>query len=85
MWVRSLALLSGLRIQHCHKLRHRLQLQLRFDPYLGTSVCHRCIPKKEKKKKKKVVSSHNSLSSLELALVILWMNNDLVIAYQFYP
>ena len=29
MWVRSLTLLSGLRIQHCHKLRHRLQMRLR--------------------------------------------------------
>ena len=32
MWVRSLALLSGLRIHHCYKLQHRSQLQLRFDP-----------------------------------------------------
>ena len=28
-WVPSLALLSGLRTQHCHKLRHRSQMGLR--------------------------------------------------------
>lgn len=48
MWVQSLASLSGLKTQHCHKLWHRsqtclgtsvavgcgidLQLQFRFDP-----------------------------------------------------
>ena len=29
MWIQSLTSLNGLRIQHCHKLRHRLQLWLR--------------------------------------------------------
>ena len=53
MQVQSLASLSGLRIRHCHKLRHRLQiwlgsgvttavaqaqLQLQFDPLPGK--CH---------------------------------------------
>ena len=28
MWVQSLALLSVLRVQHCHKLWYRLQMQL---------------------------------------------------------
>ena len=28
LWVRSLALLSGLRVQHCHELWCRLQMQL---------------------------------------------------------
>ena len=29
MWIQSLALLSGLGIQHCHELWCRLQIQLR--------------------------------------------------------
>ena len=61
IWVRSVALLSGLRIQHCCKLRHRLQMRLgsyvavavvqarsrssNLTPNLGTSICHRCGPK----------------------------------------
>ena len=64
MWVGSLALLSGLRIQHCHKLWHMLQMQLRsivarlwhrrqlsssLTSILGTSICLRCSPKKNKK------------------------------------
>ena len=65
MWVRSLALLSGLRIQHCCELQCRSQLRLgsgvavagsyRSDstPTLGTYICYRCGPKKNKKKKKK--------------------------------
>ena len=67
MQVRSLALLSGLMIQHsvgvvwvkdaaqipcCCGCGVGWQLQLRFDPSLGTSVCCRCSPKKIKKKKK---------------------------------
>ena len=64
--VRSLALLSGLRIWCCHVLWCRFQMQLRSQvaihvassyssgstPRLGISVCCRCEPKKEKKKKK---------------------------------
>ena len=66
MQVRSLALLSGLRIWGCHELWCRLQMQLRSCiavavvgscgsdciPSLGTSVCRECGPKKQKKKKK---------------------------------
>ena len=29
LWVQSLASLSGLRIQHCHKLQHKSQMWLR--------------------------------------------------------
>ena len=63
--VRSLALLSGLRTQRCHELWYRSQTQLRIQhgvavvqassyssdqtPSLGTSICHRCGPKKRKK------------------------------------
>ena len=62
--VQSLALLSGLGIQHCHKLWYGLQAQLGSHvaaavagscssystPNLGTSMCHKCSPKKKKKK-----------------------------------
>ena len=66
--VRSLALLSGLRIQRCHELLCRLQTWLRsgvavtvakassyrsnWTPSLGTSICHRWGPRKDKKTKK---------------------------------
>ena len=58
-WVRSLALLSGLRIWHCCELWCRLQMQLRshvavvvvqagscssnLTPSLGTSTYHGCV------------------------------------------
>ena len=64
----SLASLIGLGIQWCHKLWCGLQMRLGscivmavvsasgyssdLTPTLGTSICHRCGPKKEKKKKK---------------------------------
>ena len=66
--VRSLALLSGLRIRRCRELWCSLQTQLGSsvavalaqaggyssdsNPSLGTSVCQGCSPKKKKKKKK---------------------------------
>ena len=69
MQVRSLALLSGLRIQHCHKLQHRLQMWLgssvavavavasscssHWTPSLETSICRGCGPKRMKDKKEK--------------------------------
>ena len=65
--VRSLASLSGLRIQHCCNLWRTSQTQLgsqvavavalaggyssNWTPSLGTSICHGCIPKKTKYKK----------------------------------
>ena len=65
LWVRSLASLSGLRIWHCHELGCRLQIWLGScvavavvwagscssdsTPYLGTSICRRCSPKKAKR------------------------------------
>ena len=68
MWVQSLALLSGLRIQHCSKPQCRLQIwlasyvavavveagssNLDLTPSLGTFICHRFGPKKEREKKK---------------------------------
>ena len=67
--VQSLALLSGLRIWGCCELGCRSQAWLRSGiavavvqagscsfnstPSLGTSICHRCGPKKMTKKKKK--------------------------------
>ena len=66
MWVRSLASLSWLRIQHCHELWCRLQMWLRSGvavavalacsyssdliPILGTSISHGCGPKKKRGK-----------------------------------
>ena len=63
MLVHSLDLLSGLRIQCCRELWYSSELWLgshvavavasscssSSDPSLGTSLCHRCSPKKEKK------------------------------------
>ena len=66
IWVQSLALLSGLRIQYYHDMWYRLQMWLgsgvavavvqasscssNLTPSLGTSICHGCSPKKENKK-----------------------------------
>ena len=63
MWVRSLALLSGLGIWHCHELWCRSQTRLGSHvavavvqasscssdstPSLETSICHRCGPEKQ--------------------------------------
>ena len=65
--VQPLALLSGLRIRHFHKLWLRSQMQLRsrwccccgvgcscssdLTPDLGTSICSRCGHKKKEKKR----------------------------------
>ena len=67
-WVWSLASLCGLRIQRCHELWCRLQMQLgsciavavaQLDSYssdstpsLGTSICHGFGPKRQNKTKK---------------------------------
>ena len=67
--VQSLASLIRLRILRCHGLWCRLQMWFRSrvavvvvqasgyspdsTPSLGTSICHKCGPKKTKKKKKK--------------------------------
>ena len=64
MQVQSMAALSGLRIWCCCKLRHKSQIQLgsylavavveastcssHSIPRQGTSICHRCGPKKKK-------------------------------------
>ena len=66
MQVRSLASLSGSRIQRCHDLWCRSQTWLGshfavavveagscssiLTPSLGTSICHTCSPKKPKKR-----------------------------------
>ena len=68
MQVPSLALLGGLRIQHCRELWCRSQMWLGchvavavveagscscdLTPNLGTSICGRCGPKKKKKERK---------------------------------
>ena len=67
MQVWFLSSLSWLRVWHCHDLQHKLKTcpgscvavavasSCRSDstPSLGTSICHRCIPKKQKKRKRK--------------------------------
>ena len=68
IWVPFLALLSGLRIQHCCKLQHRSQMWLWFGiamalvlsgscscnsiPGLRTSTCCKFSPNKQKNKNK---------------------------------
>ena len=67
--VRSLALLGALRFWRCQELWCGLQTWLGSDvavavvsgyssdstPSLGTSMCHRCGPKKKKKKKSHLI------------------------------
>ena len=62
MQVRSLALLSGLRIRHCHELWCRSQMQLRshvavavalIQPLAWEPPCALGVVLKSKKKKKK--------------------------------
>ena len=69
MWVRSLALFSGLKIWCCRELWYRVHTWLASGigmavavagscssdstPSLGNSMCHRCDPKKQKQKEKK--------------------------------
>ena len=64
IWIQSLALLKGLRIQHWHELQFRSQMQLRsplavavvysgsyiIDPSLGISIC--CVLAQKSKIKK---------------------------------
>ena len=82
MQVRSLAFFSGLSIQTSCKLRHRLEMLLRFSvamavaqasscssdltPNLETSICYRCSLKKKKKRKK------NNKSNGKKVRKILW-------------
>ena len=78
MQVRSLALLSELRLWRCHELWCRLQIRLGsciavtvvqassyssdLIPGLGTSICRRCSPKKQKYKEKRHLLIPNSQS-----------------------
>ena len=75
--VQSLASISGLRNWHCHELWCRLQMCLGshialavvsaggyssdLTPSLGSSICHRCSPKRTKKRRVRIVSSKWSL------------------------
>ena len=75
MWIQSLASLSGLKNLCSCKLQCRSQVQLRsgiavavavacscssdLTSSLGTSICHRCGPKRQKKKKKKRQGTNN--------------------------
>ena len=82
MRVRSLALLSGLKIWHCYKLWHRLQMRL--GPYVAVAVvwagsCHSdsapslgtadvALKRKKEKKKKKKKKCHSPLLKCGLNL-----------------
>ena len=58
LWVRSLAILSELKIWHCHKLWDGLQMRLGS----GIAVAQELpFKKKKKKKKKKDLDSPSSL------------------------
>ena len=87
IWVWSLAPRSGLRIQHCHELWYRSQMQLRSavavavaqassrsshsTPGLGTSICHGRGPKKKKKKGKTNKKPQTSQSLIRLYFPLL--------------
>ena len=74
MWVQPLALLSGLRIQHCPELCCRSQMWLRSclamvvvwassyssdsTPSLGIFICHRYGPKKQNINKNKKIKKN---------------------------
>ena len=89
MQVRSLALLSGLRIQHCHELWCRSQTWLRFciavavvqasscssisTPSLGTSICCGCSPKKQAKQNK----THLQYLLVEIEVPARWLTNNM--------
>ena len=61
IWVRSLALLSGLRIQHCHELRGRvvavaLKRPLIWElPHVSGAALKKRKEKKRKRKKKSIL------------------------------
>ena len=90
MWmrVRSLALLSGLRIRNCCELQHKFQLwlcygcgvgrhlQFRFDPKLGTSKCCRCV-KAKKKKKKRLMLPYYAVGNNSLQFILVLLNFNL--------
>ena len=90
----SLASIRRLRIQHCCELWCRSQtqlesciavalvvgwqLQLWFDPSLGTSICSKCVPRKTKKFKKLENTAWMKQRCLMLSIqqreiVVLWI------------
>ena len=52
MQVQCLASLSGLRIQHCLTVVQASSYSSDLTPSLGTSICHRCGPRKTKQTNK---------------------------------
>ena len=79
MEVQSLALISGLRILCCCGCGVGQQLQLLFNPYLGTYICCKYGPKRTKKKE---APRGVDLSDL-LDLSLLYLNFPLSI--DFFP
>ena len=77
MRVQSLALLSGLRVQHCHKMHCRLQMWLgsgiavamvlvsscssESNPSLGTFICHGYGHKKKCHSENNIIFSYHYL------------------------
>ena len=59
VWVQSLVLLSGLRIQHCHKLWHRPAAvapirPLAWEPLYALDAVLKSKKQKQKQKQKKI-------------------------------
>ena len=89
MQAQSLPLPSGLKIRHCRELWYKSQTWLgsriaaavvqtssyssNVTPSLGTTICHRCSPKKTEKKKS--------------VLFILFISSQklVLLSYIFYP
>ena len=67
MWVQSLASLSRLRIWHCCKLQHRLQMQLQFSPWPGNfHILQIWLQKKKKKTGEEMEDFSREIAILEL-------------------
>ena len=80
--VKSLASLSGLRIQRCRELQCRLKTQLSFGvavavvqagscssnqtPSLGSSICHGCGPKKQTKPNQNKTKTTQQITNKDL-------------------
>ena len=91
-----MASLSGLRIPCCHEQWCRLQMWLRshiavavvydgsyssnLTPSLGTSICHRCGPKKKKKSQSYKISHRDVMYSIRNII-----NNIVIILYGDLP
>ena len=82
MWVRSLALLSGLRIRIAVSCGVGCSWNSNSTPSLGTCICCTCGPKKQKsKKKKKILSLFWIFSSFNCDLPSKALGEDFYILF----